>query len=546
MTGVMATLAGLAGPSVDWRPAGVPLVSMMGVERRHGENVPVITKALTELDSPCFLQYEKVRNHWAVNDCFRCPGSIQFAGVGEDRKNFLVKPPTDEEINSPADEAYANGSYAPKHSHNMCDLQLARTEDEVPMPAIFANGLRGVRPEFGDRLEPATEEARGKVEQQLPNVWDSKHASKFVKLTDGITDSTALNIGVLFLGRQAPGGHNVIDGLLSALSSVEGSKVIGFKNGAEGLIKNEFLEITPEVFKLFRNQGGFDILGRSIDSLRSPEELAGAKTACATHNLHGLVLIGASHTLTDAAYLTEYFLANAVSTCVVGVPVTIDGNIDHPMFETSVGFDTASRLYAQLIGNIMTDAASSTKYWYFIRLMGRDPSHLVLETALQTHPNVLIISEENKGKGDSMQDIVRYIADCVEERYRAGKNFGTVLIPEGLLSHLSHYKELIFETTRLLEGKTPEEQDAVIQRLLNEEGAADELLTSICAPLFKSFPDYIQSQLLLKRSISGGLQVANVETERLLGDSVAAELKYRSRVGQYGGSFAYIGNFFGY
>jgi len=407
MTGCMATLADLTKPFSEWRPAGVPLVSMMDIERRHGANVPVITKALTELDSPCFLAYEKVRDHWAVNDCFRSPGSIQFAGVGEARTTYLVSPPTAEDLASPADDACLKGTYANKHEHHLSELQKSRTEAEVAIPAIFSNGLSGVNVEFGDRIEPASAEAREKTKNRLPTTWNSKSATKFVEIVQGNSSATALNIGVLFLGRQAPGGHNVIDGLLTAVASLEGSKIIGFKDGSAGLVKNDFLEITPEVFKYFRNQGGFDLLGRSIDSVRTAEELEATKSACATHNLHGLVLIGATHTLTDAAYLTEYFLANEVKTCVVGIPASIDGNIAHPMFETCVGFDTASRLYAQMIGNIMTDAASSTKYWYFIRLMGRDPSHLVLEAGLQTHPNILLIGEENKAAGESMQDIVR-------------------------------------------------------------------------------------------------------------------------------------------
>ena len=246
-------------------------------------------------------------------------------------------------------------------------------------------------------------------------------------------------IGVCFNGRQAPGGNNIVDGLLKFCQD-NNSELIGFYGGTVGLFSGNHIIINDENFEYFKNLGGYTFLGRSNDKIRDPSELEKTKNTCLKLKLDGLVLIGASHTLTDGLILSNYFLEQNISTSVIVIPASIDNNVGHSMLETIVGFDTASKLYSQLIGNIMIDAASATKYWYFIRLMGRDPSHLVLECALQTHPNITIISEDIAQKGWNFQDIVNYVSDIIILRWQKKKNFGTLLLPEGLLHFLPAFK----------------------------------------------------------------------------------------------------------
>ena len=221
--------------------------------------------------------------------------------------------------------------------------------------------------------------------------------SEHEHVIEHITQSE-IRIGIVYNGRQAPGGNNIIHGLLQFKKLMETKEqkvtLIGFLFGTLGMFEGQSIEITEEKFKLYKNQGGYDFLGRSVDSVRSAKDLDSTKQVCIKENLDSLIMVGASHTMTDAIILTNYFLEHKVKTCVLTVPATVDGNISHPLFESCVGFDTASKVYSQLIGNIMTDAASATKYWYLMRLMGNDPSHLVLECALQTHPNYVIISED--------------------------------------------------------------------------------------------------------------------------------------------------------
>lgn len=235
-------------------------------------------------------------------------------------------------------------------------------------------------------------------------------------------------------------------------------------------MKANTVEITEENFKPFKNLGGYDYLGRTHDYLRSDTEQKQAAKLCKELTLNGLVMVGATHTLSDACALSEFFLANEIQTRVIGIPSTVNGNIRHNFISTSIGFDTASKVYSQLIGNMLSDSASAIKYWYFIRLMGRDPSHLVLECAMQTHPNLVIISEECSSRGETLIDIVNRICDIVAERANQGKNYGCVLIPEGLLNHVAAYKNLIVEINQLFADCTSrKEAKALSQKLYENE-----------------------------------------------------------------------------
>jgi diphosphate--fructose-6-phosphate 1-phosphotransferase len=241
--------------------------------------------------------------------------------------------------------------------------------------------------------------------------------------------------------------------------------------------------------------------------------------------------------------LTEYFLNHKQNTSIIGVPCTVDGNINHPLFETTVGFDTASKLYSQLIGNIMTDSASATKYWYLMRLMGRDPSHLVLECALQTHPNYVIISEECSQRSQSLDDIVKDICDVISERANKKKNFGTILIPEGLLSHLPHFKTLIEELNEIF-TKNKNDKDLPI-KLLNDESFLKKSLSPWSGAVFLDLPDFTRKQLLLERESAGTIQLSQIETERLISFKVSKELEKRKSEKIFKGSFSAITHFFG-
>ena len=544
-TGCMAVCRGLRRKPEHWQPAGCPLAAMMNTERRKGKDVAVIKKALVETDSPIFKAFERWREHWMINDSFRSPGPIQFDGVGEDALSYLLKPPTDEELYSPVDDERVKFPYNPRRIENMSPMERVRAEAPVELPNVFASGLNGCVVNLGDVIEPDTEEAISAIAEHYPALSNSKF-KRFIECTEGHnTDTTPVNIGVAFNGRQAAGGHNVIEGLLHALKSRPGSCLIGFLGGNLGIFDKKYFEITSDNFKLFRNQGGYDFLGRGTDELRKPEHLAKVKETCISLNLDGLVIVGATHSMTDTGILANYLLEHGVKTRVVGIPATIDNNIAHHLFEMSVGFDTASHIDSQLIGNMMTDAASATKYWYFIRLMGRDPSHLVQECALQTHPNIVIISEVHKREGDTLDDVVRNIADQVQFRAEHKKLFGTLLVPEGLLQQLSHFRELITEIANLLKNKSTEERHALTNELLETPDAIDRYFAHYSGPVLKRLPKWFREQMLTRYDSEGNIQLSLLETERLLAEMVAQELKARRSQG-IKVPFSPVCHFFGY
>eukprot|EP01015_Nassula_variabilis_P010208 TRINITY_DN1814_c0_g1_i8.p1 TRINITY_DN1814_c0_g1~~TRINITY_DN1814_c0_g1_i8.p1 ORF type:complete len:573 (+),score=117.46 TRINITY_DN1814_c0_g1_i8:66-1784(+) len=358
--------------------------------------------------------------------------------------------------------------------------------------------------------------------------------------------TTNLRIGIVFNGRQSPGGHAIVAGLLEYTKRNKGV-LYGFVNGTQGLFKEQAILIDDKNFWCFHNQGGYHFLGRSQDKVRTQKELEATAATCQDLNLDGLVLVGASHTLTDCLVLSEHCLNSGIKTRIIGIPCTVDGNVYHPMLESVVGFDSSSKVYSQLIGNIMTDAASAIKYWYFIRLMGRDPSHLVLEAALQTHPNMVIISEEVANKGQTIKDVVSDICDLIVERANAGKNFGTILIPEGLPHYLPNLRILIDDLNNFLQGvPTTQEKNEAARRLFSDPEYVKTNLTPWSAAVFNDLPEFTRKQLLLERDTSGSIQLTQIETEKLFAHLVAQELKKRKAQNKYNGSFNSITHFFGY
>lgn len=348
----------------------------------------------------------------------------------------------------------------------------------------------------------------------------------------------------------------MIGGLHDFLKSVnKSSKLLGFVGGTEGIYEQNVVEVTEDVLALYRNQvpllcnyfslnvtdygytlsqGGFDLLGRTVDKLRTPEQLEATKNSCTKLKLDGLILIGGVRTNTDAAHLAEYFAANKVGTVVVGVPGGIDGSFKNQFVETSFGFDTACKVYSQLIGNIATDGNSAKKYYYFCRLMGNAPSHINLECALQTHPNFTVLSEEVAAKKKSLVDITMEISDSICKRAAAGKNFGTVLLPEGLVASIPEMSALIDEINALIKEGVANEQELTSK------------LTPWGAALLRYLPPFIREQLLLERESAGTVQLSQIETERLLAWTVGQELNKRKQAKAYVGNFSCICSFFGY
>jgi 6-phosphofructokinase 1 len=558
-TGYMSVVRGLYENSPNkWIAAGCPLMTMMNVERRKGKDVPVIKKALVEIDGDMFKFYSKVRRTWALNDAYITPGPIQYEGPCAVSCPYLVKVPSIKDLNLSFYENVSrqkNTPYAPKLENNFSKLSKYLINEPNELPTILKSGEYKVK--LTTQLKPLTEEARQSCKKYFKNLFTNKNSKYYAEILDesnldkSDTEnllapiSTDLRIGIVYCGRQSPGGNNVVNGLLEFKKTNKSSniKLIGFTFGTLGMMNGDFIEIDEKNFSAYKNHGGFDYLGRSLDKIRTKEELQKTKEICEKLDLNGLVLVGATHTMTDCLLLTEYFLANNVKTSIVAVPCTVDGNIKHPLFESTVGFDTASKVYSQLIGNIMTDSASATKYWYLIRLMGRDPSHLVLECALETHPNYVIISEECGQRSQSLSDIVNDICNVITERAKQNKNFGTIIIPEGLLSHLPHFKTLIEELNEIF-SKNINNNDLPI-KLLNDEAFLKHNLSPWSSAVFLDLPDFTKKQLLLERESSGTIQLSQIETERLISHKIGKELEKRKAEKMYKGTYAAITHFFG-
>ena len=414
-------------------------------------------------------------------------------------------------------------------------LQIARAAYQPKLPL----GLRGnVCIKEGEPTQSVGNQ--DEIKALFPNTYGMPLV-EFVP-SDEKKEYAPMNIGIILSGGQAPGGHNVICGLYDELKKQNpDNKLYGFLMGPGGLVDHKYIELTDALIDEYRNTGGFDLIGSGRTKLEKEDQFESGLEIIRQLNIKAIVIIGGDDSNTNACVLAEYYAARNYGVQVIGCPKTIDGDLKNEQIETSFGFDTACKTYAEVIGNIQRDANSARKYWHFIKLMGRSASHIALECALQCQPNVCIISEEVEEKNLTLDDVVTYIAEVVAKRAAQGNNFGTVLIPEGLIEFIPAMKKLIAELNDLL--ATPEaanvaaeEQRTWILGKLSEANAA----------IYESLPEGVAKQLTMERDPHGNVQVSLIETEKLLSEMVAKKLQAWKAEGKFNGKFAAQHHFFGY
>ena len=413
-------------------------------------------------------------------------------------------------------------------------LQIARAAYQPKLPKALQGPVKAV--------EGAATHSVGNQEE-IKALFPNTYGMPVVEFAEG-GQATApkFNVGIILSGGQAPGGHNVISGLYDGVKALNPeNKLYGFLMGPGGLVDHKYIEFTDALIDDYRNTGGFDIIGSGRTKLEEVEQFEKGYEILRELGIKALVIIGGDDSNTNACVLAEYYAAKGYGIQVIGCPKTIDGDLKNDQIETSFGFDTATKTYSELIGNIERDCNSARKYWHFIKLMGRSASHIALECALQTQPNVCLISEEIEAKEQSLDDIVNYIAGIVAARAAEGKNFGTVLIPEGLIEFIPAIKKLIAELNDTL---ATDEAKAVAREDQIEYVKAH--LSAANLAVFNSLPADVASQLALDRDPHGNVQVSLIETEKLLSKMVAKRLKEMKAEGKYAGKFSAQHHFFGY
>lgn len=422
-------------------------------------------------------------------------------------------------------------------------LQEARYKYSPKLPGMLRNGISEITVKEGQPTESVADQET--IKSLFPNTYGKKEIT-FEKGEAKTETPEKKTVGVILSGGQAPGGHNVISGLYDALKALNPeNKLIGFKNGPSGLIEDDFVVFDDPFIDEYRNTGGFDIIGSGRTKLETEKQFEIAAEVAKKHGIDAIVIIGGDDSNTNAAILAEYFAAHDTGVQVIGAPKTIDGDLKNDDIEASFGFDTATKTYSELIGNIERDANSAKKYWHFIKVMGRSASHVALECALETQPNICLISEEVADKKMSLSQIANYIADSVEKRAANGDNFGVVIIPEGVVEFVPEFSTLIAEINEMLAGEKAAEFNA-LPTWDDKYAFIEKGLTPESMEVFKILPTGIQQQLFLERDPHGNVQVSLIESEKLFSALVKDELERRKEAGTYKGKFNPLHHFFGY
>ena len=418
-------------------------------------------------------------------------------------------------------------------------LQIARAAYQPKVPAALKGAVKAVDGEYTQSVADQDE-----IKKLFPNTYGMPVVT-FEKSNEK-KELPAMNVGVILSGGQAPGGHNVIAGLFDGIKANNAaSRLYGFILGPGGLIDHKYMELTADIIDEYRNTGGFDMIGSGRTKLETKEQFDKGLEILKELNIKALVIIGGDDSNTNACVLAEYYKATGAGVQVIGCPKTIDGDLKNEQIETSFGFDTACKVYSEVIGNIQRDCNSAQKYWHFIKVMGRSASHVALECALETQPNICLIGEEVATKKMSLSEIADYIADSVEKRAANGDNFGVAIIPEGIVEFVPEFSVLIAEINELLAGEKTEEFNALPSWDAKYEFIKAGL-TKESMSVFEILPQGIQQQLFLERDPHGNVQVSLIESEKLFAALVADKLAERKAAGTYTGKFATQHHFFGY
>ena len=425
---------------------------------------------------------------------------------------------------------------------NISPLQKARYEYSPKLPGMLRNGIADICVCEGAETQSVADQ--DKIKALFPNTYGKKEIT-FQK-GQNTSEVKKQIVGVILSGGQAPGGHNVICGLYDALKATNAeNELFGFKGGPSGLIEDDYIVFDDEYIDAYRNTGGFDIIGSGRTKLETQEQFAIVADVCKKHGITAIVIIGGDDSNTNAGVLAEYMAAHNTGVQVIGCPKTIDGDLKNEDIECSFGFDTATKTYAELIGNIERDANSAKKYWHFIKVMGRSASHVALECALKTQPNICLVSEEVAAKKMSLSAIADYIADSVETRGNKGMNFGVAIIPEGVVEFVPEFSVLIHEINELLAGSKADAFNA-LPTWADKYAFIEAGLTKESMEVFALLPQSIQQQLFLDRDPHGNVQVSLIESEKLFSALVADKLAARKAAGTYKGKFGALHHFFGY
>ena len=425
---------------------------------------------------------------------------------------------------------------------NRSPLQMARYQYTPKLPGILRNGISEICVKNGSATQSVADQE--KIQALFPNTY-GKNEITFQKGQNTARDKKQV-VGVILSGGQAPGGHNVLCGLYDALKATNKDNVLyGFKGGPSGLLEDDYLIFDDAYIDQFRNTGGFDIIGSGRTKLESEEQFAIVADVCKKHGITAIVIIGGDDSNTNAAVLAEYFAAHNTGVQVIGCPKTIDGDLKNEDIECSFGFDTATKTYSEIIGNIQRDANSAKKYWHFVKVMGRSASHVALECALETQPNICLIGEEVAAKKMSLAQIADYIADSVAARAAKGWNFGVAVIPEGIVEFVPEFSMLIAEINELLAGENTAKFNA-LPTWKDKYAFIEAGLTKQAMAVFAILPESIQQQLFLERDPHGNVQVSLIESEKLFSEMVKANLAARKAAGTYSGKFSPLHHFLGY